>query len=83
MVVQQVHGTPTYGVQKINWSRKKWQAIDNPTESQLASNIVKCVGISAIQNKCIMYYKGNLWYRPLNSSNLVPIALNGSNQGVV
>ena len=83
MVFPQVNGAPTYGEQKLNWRLPSRQAIDNPTETQLASNIIRCVGISAIQNKCIIYYKNNLWYRPLNSSALVPIALNGSNQGVV
>lgn len=72
------NGTPFYGQGKMYARKKTWQATDNPTESQLASNIIPCVGINNIKNKCVLFVDGNLWYRPNGQGFIVPVGINGA-----
>ena len=72
-----MRGAPNYGQGQIVRTRLNLQAIDNPTETQLASNIYKCPGIGAIPNKTVLLANGTLYYRPKNSQKIIPVATNG------
>lgn len=69
--------TLDFGRGRVNRETRTLRVIDNPTETQLASTVIKCPGINAIPNKTILFIKDGLYYRPHNSAKIINVADNG------
>ena len=74
-------GVPKYGQAKINRNARAIQVVDDPTENQLSSNVLKCIGVNNIDNMAVFYDKKNLWYRPNRAGYVVPAGINGTALG--